>query len=105
MGRHVIPIEAQISPEPMSGCWLWLGAVGSTGYGHVIRRKRTIRAHRYVYEAFRSAIPDGHDLHHACGVPLCVNPDHMKTLTPQEHIKITLPNGGPGRGHKRARLN
>ena len=29
--------EGRILPEPMSGCWLWIGALFNHGYGKWVR--------------------------------------------------------------------
>lgn len=28
-------VWARIAPEPMSGCWIWLGSTDNDGYGHM----------------------------------------------------------------------
>ena len=36
----------KVSPEPNSGCWLWLGSVTAKGYGEFWAGDRLERAHR-----------------------------------------------------------
>lgn len=70
-------------PEPNSGCWLWLGAVGRGGYGNFKGPSREMgSAHRWAWRLFRGPIPRGEGHHgtcvlHKCDVRVCVNPDHL----------------------------
>lgn len=78
------------SPEPMSGCWLWIGAVhknqvGAT-YGLSFYQNRKVRAHRLSYESFNGPIPPGLYACHRCDVSLCVNPDHLFAGTHQDNV-------------------
>ena len=70
-------------------CWLWTGAKNPQGYGHIhvwVDEKKTKRGvHRVGYELAHGPIPDGLVLDHLCRVPLCVNPDHLEPVTPQEN--------------------
>jgi hypothetical protein len=45
-------------------------------------------AHRYAYEEVHGPIPAGVHLHHTCGVPNCVNVEHLEPVTPTEHRAI-----------------
>ena len=66
-----------VSPEPMSGCWLWMGT-GTKGYGLAYNGTRIPeRAHRLSYRLFVGAIPRGLSVLHRCDVRCCVNPDHL----------------------------
>lgn len=72
-----------------TGCWLWLGQV-KTGKGgsprgkinvRVDGRHRKLQAHRASYEAFKRAVPEGHEVNHTCECTICVNPDHLVATT------------------------
>ena len=79
-----IPIETRllnkISPEPNSGCWLWLGAVTENGYGSIRFKKKITPAHRVSYTLFKGEIPAGFELDHLCRVRCCINPDHLEPV-------------------------
>lgn len=81
-------ISTKIHPEPNTGCWLWSGAHGKSGYGfyrHPVTRK-VGNAHRIVYEMERGPIPEGLDLDHLCRNPACVNPDHLEPVSRSENV-------------------
>ncbi len=82
--------QDKIQPEPTSGCWLWLGAVTSTGYGNVMLmkggKKTYHKAHRAVYEFLEGPIPEGLVLDHTCCNKVCVNPSHLRPCTQQENL-------------------
>jgi hypothetical protein len=88
------PIEERLlsmtSPEPNSGCWLWMGSVGRDGYGVVRTGGRSGKcqgAHRVAYELFKGPILDGMVLDHLCRVRCCINPDHLQAVTLRENIR------------------
>jgi hypothetical protein len=71
------PFEDKYIPEPMSGCWLWLGSCDDKGYGKGIHGKRRYKAHRQSWIIHRGEIPPGLCVLHKCDVPSCINPDHL----------------------------
>ena len=79
---------------PTGFCWLWEGGEGGEGegYGRARVNGSMRAAHRVAYEALVGAIPDGMQLDHLCRIHLCVNPDHLEPVTPQEN---TLRGFGP----------
>jgi len=79
-----------------SGCWTWTG-VRSNGYGRVWRldEKRYVPAHRLVYEVYVGSIPEGLELAHLCGNRGCVNPEHLKPMQHDEHMRMDLGVPGP----------
>jgi hypothetical protein len=83
-------IERLSIPEPNTGCWLWLGAITTTGYGFMTLRngkRRSVMAHRVSYEAFVGPIPDGYEIDHKCRQHECVNPDHLEPVTHAENMR------------------
>lgn len=74
--------EQNCMPEPMSGCWLWLGATFDArgGYGAFTHRPSKVfreRAHRSAWRLYRGDISKDDHVLHRCDNPLCVNPDHL----------------------------
>ncbi len=73
-----------------SGCIVWVGCVDRDGYAlaHLSRAageagKRLVRLHRWVWSVERGPIPAGMHLDHICRVRCCVNPDHLRVVTPR----------------------
>ena len=81
----------KVQPVPWSGCWLWLGAVNSNGYGHMLMQgRRFIDAHRMSYVLHKGTIPAGLTLDHLCRIPFCVNPDHLEAVSYSENCRRGL---------------
>lgn len=71
---------SKVSPEPMSGCWLWMGAINKTGYGVFRIRGNAKLAHRVSLGATQwlsSALV----VDHLCHNTACVNPSHLRQVT------------------------
>ncbi len=60
--------------DPVTGCWIWTGAVNKDGYG---TSTGNVMAHREAYERFHGPIPENMCVCHRCDTPLCVNPAHL----------------------------
>ena len=74
-------------PEPMSGCWLWLGATIWGGYGRIKFGDRHQLAHRVSYEVYTGhPIPAGMTIDHLCRTRSCINPTHLEVVTQQENV-------------------
>ena len=78
-----IAFEKKHSPEPNTGCWLWLGSrlLKRGKYGVFTHRPtNTImqRAHRVSWKLYKdNSITENEHVLHKCDNPLCVNPDHL----------------------------
>jgi hypothetical protein len=76
------------SPEPNTGCWIWLGYLRGIGYGLIASdpdsdsKVRRLSAHRASYQMFRGPIPEGLEIDHKCKMPCCVNPQHLEAVPP-----------------------
>lgn len=77
-----------------SGCWIWMRHIsGSTGYAQARVRLIGTRweldnVHRYSYELLHGPIPDGMHVDHICKVRCCVNPSHLRLLTPRQNVLV-----------------
>lgn len=94
MPRPFIPIAQKLmnySPEPMSGCWIWLGTeaqttVGPYGRMHIGNGKWQY-SHILSYEDAHGPVPEGLELDHKCRNTLCMNPDHLEAVTHKENVR------------------
>jgi hypothetical protein len=74
----------KVTPEPMSGCWLWVGwHQRRGGYGIVKVGGARIGAHRVTLGIVEDLTAEAVD--HKCCTPACVNPDHLQQVTIAEN--------------------
>lgn len=86
---HPAPVNrvlARIRKES-DGCWIYTGALVGHGYGRLKQGRRTVLAHRMVYEAHVGPIPEGMELDHLCRRPACVNPAHLEPVSHAENVR------------------
>lgn len=84
--------------NPETGCWDWIGGIGSHGYGALWDGRQMTVAHRVMYELVVGPIPDGLDIDHLCRNRACVNPAHMEPVTRGENLRRG--GGFAGRGYE-----
>lgn len=75
-----------------SGCWIWIGALISTGYGAIRIRKKGVLVHRHEYEAKNGPIPKHLEIDHLCRERSCCNPEHLEAV---EHIDNVYRGNSP----------
>ena len=80
-------------PEPNTGCWIWIGAIGNPwGYGAFRWNGTTGCAHIFAYQNFIGIIPHGYVVHHKCHNRWCVNPSHLAPASRSENWKAMPEN-------------
>jgi hypothetical protein len=73
--------------ERSSGCWLWLGAVDSSGYGIMSVDGRVRLVHRVAWKLAGRSLTPGKMLCHTCHTRRCCNPDHLYEGTHADNMK------------------
>jgi hypothetical protein len=77
-------------------CWKWRACTAKSGYGNFNVDGSSKLAHRLCYELAFGVLPAEIHLHHriedGCIGPSCVNPLHLKQVTPKEHVFLNPEN-------------
>ena len=69
-------------------CWVWQWGRSTTGYGILTFEGKSKKAHRHYYEKDKNIKLDPEEkIDHLCREPLCVNPDHMETVSDAVNIQ------------------
>lgn len=72
---------SKVDKDRSDGCWLWMAALTTNGYGQFNWKGRPIRAHRFAYQSVKGPIADEIIFDHLCRVRRCVNPEHLEIVT------------------------
>jgi hypothetical protein len=83
----------------LTGCWPWLGRIGTLGYGVLTVAQYPFTAHTIAYELLVGPVPAGLTLDHRCHTDdascpggntcphrHCVNPAHLEPVTALENV-------------------
>lgn len=90
------PFDSRYIPEPNSGCWLWVGATDSDGYGVTAGG---MKAHRESFARHRYS-PGTKWVLHKCDTPSCINPDHLYCGTVVENSADRNNRGRTAKGSR-----
>jgi len=99
--KHLMNIWGKVEmPDGPGGCWIWTGARGGGKNGDDYPRvywtfdgvEKRLAVHRLMWCLHHGRtladIADKH-MHHKCGNPLCVRPDHLEPVTANMHAIIS----------------
>ena len=81
------PLADRLWPrtDRATGCWLWLGGTRE-GYGAISVKGRGKGAHVVAWELTHGRpVPPGQQVDHLCHNRRCINPDHLRVVTPSQN--------------------
>src|SRR5882724_11171101 len=87
-----------------NGCWEFIGARHTQGYGLLRYNGKQARAHRVAYDLVVGDIPDGIQVLHICDNPPCVNPEHLFLGTDQDNMNDKVMKGRHSYGEAHGKL-
>lgn len=85
-------LDARSTPEPMSGCVLWVRSINASGYGS-IKRDGFWLAHRYSYAVEFGDFDRSLCVLHRCDNSACINPRHLFLGTVEDNNNDKIRKG------------
>src|SRR5258708_1275095 len=69
-----------------TGCWVWQSQLSNVGYGlFYAGTGKVVSAHRWQFERWNGAVPEGLQLDHLRRNRACANPWHLEAVTRSEN--------------------
>ena len=85
-----IPIKDRLLSKidiQSNGCWIWKGSIQGDGrYGTFKFNGKYSNPQRASYTIFKKEIPEGYVIINCCGSTLCLNPDHLESVTKEQQL-------------------
>lgn len=72
-----------LSPDE---CWEWLASKNKYGYGKSCLNGKDCPAHRVAYQLTFGPMAKGMVIDHTCRNRGCVNPSHLRQVTPYQNL-------------------
>jgi hypothetical protein len=89
MGKWV-PVDERLArlSHDEGECRIWHGSTSGRGsYGQIRVDGVLLYAHRVAWEVANGPIPEGMQVDHLCRQTLCIRPDHLEPVTPEENMR------------------
>jgi len=71
-----------------SGCIVWRGKADQNGYCRVRFLGSRVGVHRLARMAWGRTLTPGWHVHHVCENRRCINPEHLREMSPQAHATV-----------------
>jgi hypothetical protein len=84
---------AKVLKQPGDGCWEWIGAKHTGGYGQLRVSGVLKTTHRLSWEIHKGEVPAGLWVLHKCDNRACVRPEHLFVGTGLQNVRDTVAKG------------
>jgi hypothetical protein len=81
-------------------CWIWIGSLDTSGYGHINFEGRLRRATHIAWILTFGYIPSNVLMCHTCDTPACVNPSHLFIGNHQTNADDMVVKGRSAKGNQ-----
>lgn len=80
---HYLRKIIELSVPDKNGCWVWQGLKSNNGYGRMNFHGKVRNPHRIIMRLLNRIKDEKLYVDHTCRNSSCVNPDHLRMVTPQ----------------------